>query len=512
MNAAARALVAAALLVPILPAAAPAQAWSSPEAGTMHLHPDRYERVDGTYATAQRGVLYVPQDRSRPEAGTLGVVFHRFPADDSVSAESPPIFILRGGPGFGGLELEEAGYYEENVAHYAGFADVVVVGQRGFGPSFPDTECEGVRAPIFDPAAPEEERAGALGEAGRKCRTYWREQGLVPEGMNVREAASDVIDVADALGYDRVVLSGVSFGSHWAMAILRDHPDRVARALIGGTEGPNHTYDSPTGILNALRRVAEDAEAAPELRPWIPEGGLIEALRTTIRRAEQDPPTVTVRDSAGGEERQVPVTADILRTVADGYSSPPDSLHDMAAWPADVLRLHAGRFDELARRARQGDGDDWSRIPNAAFWLLDCASGITDGRADELLQDPAREIVGATAWFYFEGCPTWDVDLGDDFRTGFRTDVPTVIVHGNWDLSTPYENALEILPAFENGTLVTVDRGTHGALGEAMQASRSFREGILRFLRTGETAGLPERVQLPPVDWRVPSELPAAGG
>lgn len=483
------------------------QANSAPAPGTLHLHAERFELEDGTYATAERGILYVPQDRSRPDAGTLGLVFHRFPADDTVSREAPPIFRLHGGPGFGGLELDDPGYYEENVEPYTTFADVVVVGQRGFAPSAPDTECEGVREPIFDPAVPGADRARALRAASRKCRAYWQEHGLALEGMNVRQAAEDVSDIAEVLGYDRITLWGVSFGSHWGMAVLRYHPDLVARALIGGTEGPNHTYDSPTGILNALRRVAEDAESAAALRPWIPEGGLVAALRETIRRAEESPLSVTVVDSATGEERKVEVSPTILRSVADGYSSVPDSLHDMAAWPADVVRLHAGRLDALARRATPDLADDWTRIPNAAFWLLDCASGITEARAHELRSDPARQVVGATAWLYFEGCPAWNVDLGDDFRTEFETDIPTLVVHGNWDLSTPYENALELMPSFRNGKLVTVERGTHGALEEAMNASEAFREDILGFLRTGGRRGVPDRVTLPPVDWVVPSEL-----
>ena len=216
-------------------------------------------------------------------------------------------------------------------------------------------------------------------------------------------------------------------------------------------------------------------------------------------------------DTAAGEEREIPVTADILRSVADGYSSVPDSLHDMAAWPADVLRLHAGRFDELARRATPRERGGWTRIPNAAFWLLDCASGITDARAEEVFGAPASEVVGPTAWLYGEACPAWDVDLGDDFRTGFETDVPILVVHGDWDLSTPYENALELMPSFTDGTMVTVERGTHGALDEAMTESASFRRDVVRFLRTGERGGIPDRVTLPPVDWVVPSELPATG-
>lgn len=499
---------------PARTAAAQTAASPSPDPGTLFLHAERFEREDGSLGDVERGVLYVPQDRSRPEAGVLAVVFHRFPAEDAGSGRggaAPPIFRLHGGPGFGGLELDDPGYYEENVEPYTAFADVVVVGQRGFGPSRPSTDCEGVEAPLFDPTVPEARRAEALREASRKCRAYWEGRGLALEGLNAREAAADVADVAGALGYDRIALWGVSFGSHWAMAVLRYHPGLVARALLGGMEGPDHTYDMPTGVLNALRRVAEDAEDAPELRPWIPEGGLIRALRETIRRAERDSPVVTVEDSATGKSREATITAEVLRSVADGYSSVPDSLHDMAAWPADVIRLHAGRFDGIARRALPDDDPGWNRIPDAAFWLLDCASGITSARRQELLADPAMEIVGNPAWFYETGCPEWGGDLGDDFRTGFETDVPVLVVHGDWDLSTPYENALELMPAFRNGKLVTVERGTHGALEEAMEASEGLREQVVEFLRTGSVEGVPERVRLPPVDWVVPAKLPAAG-
>lgn len=485
---------------------APADA---PDPGTLFLHAERFELEDGSFGTVDRGLLFVPQDRSRPEAGVLALVFHRFrgPAE----REAPPIVRLYGGPGFGGLELEEPGYYEEVVAPYTAFTDFVVIGQRGFGPSRPSTECEGVEGSIFDPAAPEAERSTALREASRKCRDYWREAGLALDGIDVREAAHDVADVAAALGYERVTLWGVSFGSHWAMAVLRDHPGLVERALLGGMEGPDHTWDMPSGVLDALRRVAVDAEASPSLRPWIPEGGLVEALRATVRRAEREPQVVTVEDPDTGEEREVTLTPAIFHTVADGYSSVPDSVHDMAAWPADVLRLHAGRYEGIARRALPDDEEDWSRVPSAAFYLLDCASGISEARRAELMADPANEILGPPAWHYRTACPVWNVDLGEDFRTSFATDVPALIVHGDWDLSTPYRNALELVSAFGDGRLVTVVRGTHGALQEAMDASDAFREQVVRFLRTGERDGIPERVELPPVDWVVPAELPPAG-
>lgn len=240
--------------------AAVAKEVAAPEPGTLYLHTERYELEDGSYREAQRGLLFVPQDRSRPQAGVLAIVFHRFPARDGADPSTPPIFRLHGGPGFGGIEFDEPVDYEKDLAPYTRFTDVVVVGQRGFAPSRPGTVCEGVKGPTFDPAAPEEERGENLREASRRCREFWKSRGLALEGINVREAAADVADVARVLGYDRITLWGVSFGSHWAMAVLRDHPALVAWALLGGMEGPDHTYDMPSGILDGLRRVAADGD------------------------------------------------------------------------------------------------------------------------------------------------------------------------------------------------------------------------------------------------------------
>jgi len=47
-----------------------------------------------------------------------------------------------------------------------------------------------------------------------------------------------------------------------------------------------------------------------------------------------------------------------------------------------------------------------------------------------------------------------------------------VIVHGNWDVNTPFENALELVPHFKRSQFVVVNGGSHGALREATEISR----------------------------------------
>lgn len=482
------------ILAAVLLLAAPALA-QNPEA---ELETVRVSLADGGELEVDRGVLNVPVVRAQPDSMPITVEYHRFRADPA-HADRPPIFLLRGGPGFRGLgpQLRSKGFYEKSLQRLVALADVVVVGQRGIGSSLPDTLCktgparEDLSRPS-DPAA----HAAALADACRACREHWEAEGLDLRGLNVLEAADDVIGIADALGYERIAITGTSFGSHWAMAVMRRHPDRVARAVLGGIEGPDHTYDMPSFVLGALERIAAAAEASPRLEDALPEDGLLGSFRAAIARLEDEPVTV----EAG--KNTVLVDAHRLRAFALGVTAGTSSRDGIRTWPADLIRIANGDYESLAWKlvAR----NFLPRLPTASFFMLDCGSGISAERLATLLADPAADVVGPLGDFYRSTCPAWDADLGDEFRLEFETDVPTVLVQGTWDTSTPFENALEMEPRFTNGKLVVVEGGSHGALMEAVRADEDFAAAIEAFLATGDMDPVPTRVALPPVDWALP--------
>jgi pimeloyl-ACP methyl ester carboxylesterase len=445
----------------------------------------------GEKRTAERGRLRVRVVRKDASSAPIEVDVWRFPAEQGVPAGRLPIFQLHGGPGWPGWEPADVDW-QRDVAPYVAHGDLVVVGQRGIGTSHPNTVCDEF-AMALDPDLPRDERAAALRSQLEACRNHW-ELDYDLRGFNVIEAAGDVDDVRRLLGYEQIVILGGSFGSHWGMAVMRFHPAIVARALLHGMEGPDHTYDSPGGLLEALRRIAAEAEASPALAGRLPEEGLIEALRAAIRRVEQEPARVSV------DGRSVVIDADALREQAMGYTSSVGSRRAVAGWPADVMRLFEGDYAAVARAIDRGRREA-EELPTAGFFLLDCASGITAERHRRYRSDPAVEIVGDPSWYYDAACPVWEVDLGDGFRTGFETAIPTVVVHGTWDTSTPFENALELAPCFADLHLIPVEGGTHGALREALEHDPAFAEAVMDFVATGATAGLPERIELPPIEW-----------
>jgi len=480
----------------------------APAAGSLFLYPERIPLRTGGFALAERGLVFVPVRRSDPGSAAIAVEVYRFRASDKARKGTPPIFFLHGGPSFSGLERELAvpGTFEEKWRPYLDVGDLVIVSQRGIGPSKPTTTID-ITLPPTPLAADRDEEA--LTTEFRKIlaseKAFWEAQGLDLRGFTVVEAAADVNDVRKALGYDKITIWGGSFGSHWGMTVMRDYPETVERAVLRGMEGPDHTYDHPGHAWNVYKRVAEEAEAAPELRPFLPEGGLIDAITQVIERLDREPFRIAVTDPKTGEPQEVLFSrrSEAGRNLARGYSG------SLAAWPADVIALHEGDFTKAAQSAVARRNDPTRLLRTASYFMLDCGSGITPRRLAEYRSDPAVALIGLLNWNYLAGCAVWGSDLGDAFRQNFETDIPTVIVHGTWDTSTPYENALELLPYFKRSKFVTVVRGPHGAIRAAREVSQRFDEGILRFAATGDWSGLPDSVELPRAKWVIPATSPS---
>jgi pimeloyl-ACP methyl ester carboxylesterase len=474
------------------PSQKPSKVAASPAAGSLFLYPERIRLKDGGYVTAERGMLFVAANRKDPKSDVIGIEIYRFRRSAAASADAPPIFRLNGGPNYEGLErsVSVPGYFEREIRPYLDASDFVVIGQRGIGSSKPTTICERPAPVAVDATAEaiaESERAAA-----RKCQEYWKSVGLDYRGLTVPEAAADVDDARKALGYRKIQIWGGSFGSHWGIAVMRYYPQFVERTVLRGLEGPDYTYDSPAGIANALARIAATADTAAALKGMIPPGGLFNAFKTVVDRVEANPVVVTLTDSAGNSTR-VRVDGDAVRNI---------SVATARAWPARVIAMYNGDYTQAARAAladRRQMG-----IETASYYMLDCGSGITRARDLKLLAEPEAKYVGGRNDEYRAVCGLWPSDNGDEFRTNFRTTIPTVMVQGNWDTSTPMENSLEMKPFFVNSKYVLVKGGSHGSLVEARAASEVFARGLIRYFATGDMSGIPDVVELAPVKWVVP--------
>lgn len=443
------------------------------------------------------GTMYVPENRSDPASRVIGIGFARIKAAEPTDA--PPTFHLPGGPG--SSYLTDPRKINPHILRYRAAGDVVIVDQRGFSP-----RGETLRYAYRTPDEPLDEPANMARAAtnflklAREVVDHYAKKGVDLRGYTVKECAEDVNDVRKALGYRKINLMGVSYGSQWSFAIMRLHPEIVARALLSGVEPLNNGYDMPSGILADMQRSWTEAQKAVALEPYIPPGGLEAAANAILKRLEGGPVKVQVKDPKG--EQMVTVTLG-KEDFQQGMMA------KTADCPAFILSLYYEHYDAWAqvaiekRRSHQTD----LRVIGP---LIDTSLGVTPEREKQLRSDPAVAYLGQWNWnAYIASADIWPTaDMGDDFRTPVQTPIPVLFMHGDWDASTPLINSLDIAKSFPKGRVVIIERGGHVTMEQfAVRYPREFSQ-VLDFLRTGDMPNLPERMPLPASKFTVPDFPP----
>lgn len=97
-------------------------------------------------------------------------------------------------------------------------------------------------------------------------RGYGRSMGR-GGAFNVEEAAADVIELADALGFQRFAIVGHSMSSLIALHLAQQRPDRIDRAIVL-TPPPPAGFGADDAMLGALQAIArgDDAKRLDRLR------------------------------------------------------------------------------------------------------------------------------------------------------------------------------------------------------------------------------------------------------
>ena len=332
------------------------------------------------------------------------------------------------------------------------------------------------------------------------CRDKYLAKGLDLSGYNVREMAGDVAEVSKALGYETVQLKGNSFGSFWSLAVIRHYPDLVARATLSALEGPDHTFDRPSAVKTAFETMAEAAEDSERYAERIPEEGLIAAYQAVIDRADAAPIQTSFVDEESGETITMNIDGDALRRFSYGVTRQPVYRYVMHDWPEDLLKIIEGDMSDVAPRLHRYIGG--TDADSAAEEIIECSSGISDQRRNDIDDDPARRFVDPPILFDRSMCDLWSEAIVEMDHSDFVTDVPTVLIQGTWDISTPYSDAQTVRNLFTNHHFVTVEGGSHGAIFEAEEQSPEFTQSLYDWYASGDLSSMPQTITLETLSWR----------
>ena len=445
---------------------------AQPKAGTLKIKPYTFENEKGEKVPAEFGTLLVPENRADPQTNLIELAFVRFKS--TAQTPGPPIVYLAGGPGGSGIYTAKGSRFPLFMA-LREIADVIAFDQRGVGYSKPDLNCyERLSLPL-DVAPSREAIIKELREKARGCVFFWHDvQRVDLTAYNPNESADDLEDLRKALGANQISLWSISYGTHLAFATMRRHPKSINRAILAGTEGPDHTYKLPRNIQKHLEDLAAVIKADPEIGKEIPD--FLGLMKSVFDRLDAKPETVEITDPETKQKVKVIVNKLVMQyIVADNIGTTVT-----ARFPALFYRASKGDFTNPAQIWLN---ESRTEIGSAMSYMMDCASGQTAARRERIEREAKGMLLEDIFNFPFpDVCQEWKApDLGDEFRSPLKSDVPVLFISGTLDARTPISNAEEYRKGFSNSTHMIIEGAVHS--DPLFLSSPKIKEGMMEFLR-----------------------------
>jgi pimeloyl-ACP methyl ester carboxylesterase len=438
----------------------------------LHLEPCQLGAPGSpTRLAARCGTWNVPEDRDHPEGRTIELRVAVVPAVSREPAPDPLVF-LTGGPGQAATESYVT--IAPAFRRISKDRDILLVDQRGTGGS------HALRCPETD--------ASDLVLLDEKEVKPWVESCLAsldadPRFYTTSIAMRDLDDVRAALGYQRVDLYGLSYGTRAALTYLRMFPGRVRTVVLDGVVPPTAVLglDVAKDAQRALDILIARCEADPVCAKAFPDlGGDLDRLMVRLRA----PVPVVLRHPRSGDERTLRLTRDMaayaIRILS--YAQETQSLiplllksaaeEDLAPLAAQFLMTTTQVGETMA------DGMGLSVVCSEDYPFFD-ESAIEERNRDTYLgasQTDSLKLV----------CPLWPRGaIPEDFKSPVRSEAPVLLLSGEADPVTPPDNG-ELTRAQLGNALHLVARGQ----GHVVIHRGCIPSLAARFIEAGSFDGL----------------------
>lgn len=409
-------------------------------AGDLKTEPCKVS-LESALFEADCGLLVVPENRADPVSRLIALPVTRVRSISETPAE--PIFYLEGGPGASNTVATPPSALLENH-------DFVLVGYRGVDGSV-ILDCPEVATALKGDGRDVLSESSLTGLAASMdaCAGRLENEGVDLAGYTIEEVVHDLDAARQGFGYEQVNLVSFSYGTRVAQAYAYLHPESVYRSAMISVNPPGRFVWEPDTIdaqiryysdlyaLSASPRVADLAETMKYVSANMPERWLVFRI---------DPGKVKSTAFAMLFHRNT------AAMVFDAY---------IAASEGDAagLWVMSVAYDFV--------------IPSMSVWGEFFSKGVSadyDAARDYLAEmDPPGSIIGSPMSRLIWGAATingevhWPTPLmPEDLRTVQPSDVRTLLVSGNIDLSTPAEFATaDFLPSLSDGEQVLLSEFGH---------------------------------------------------
>lgn len=427
---------------------------------------------------AKCGTLDVYENRATKEGRKISLKVVVIPAT-TAQREPDPFVYFAGGPG--SAATEDAGGLAQAFPQILEHRDMLFVDQRGTGSSHP-LDCK-----FYDQA----DLQSFLGyffplDDVRKCREQLETNSDL-KLYTTTIAADDMDEVRAALGYERLNLFGGSYGTRAALTYLKRHPQHVRAAVLHGVSPTDHFMpsDFPQQTERALQGVLSECVADKVCSEAFPK--IKEEAKAVLAQLIKGPVEVEIKRPRSSDLVKVKLSRD-LAAEAIRYM-----LYSPVPAGRIPLALHLasqGNYAPLTNLAIGYRANLVGTGSNGMYLSVTCAEDLPWIKPGEGERMAANTFLGDYRLRQQrEACALWPrAEIERDYSQPVKSDLPVLILTGQWDPVTPPSNGERAAKTLTNSLHVVVPSGAHGLNG--LEGTDCIDKLIVEFVGRGTTKGL----------------------
>lgn len=420
--------------------------------------------LTGGKLVMQCGKLTVPARHADPNGPSLQLSVAVLKST-AANPQPDPVFFLQGGPGGSTIDTYLQLIPLDKRLHGLD-RDIVLFDQRGTLYATPNLFCqeaydETIRELNLD--LTKEDANTRYEGALKSCRDRLTSNGADLSWFNSLENAADIESLRLALGYGKINLYGVSYGTQLALHYMRLYPQSLRSAIIDSVIPPqiSAVADQPEVLNHGLETIfaacAADA-ACSRAYPNVKQVFYDQVARLNSTKAH-----ISLTDYK---------TSTVYPTLLDGDTVLSAVIQMLYA--TDLLPL----IPRTVYQVRAGDYSAIEKILSNVVFSKTLSDGMFYATycAEEGQFDPAKVnyqgLPGAlldqekrSTQQFVDTCAVWAVKaLPASASDPVQSDVPTLVLAGNFDPVTPPTYAQEAAKTLTHSYLFVMPDGGHGAL------------------------------------------------
>ena len=419
------------------------------------------DAVEGKDVTC--GYLIVPEQRVTPTDKTikLGIVIIK----STSTTPAEPLVMAQGGPGGSSIEIYRslASPADPVGQLLRADRDLIAFEQRGTRYSQPFLFCdEALNLTLrgFQEKFSQEDEERLSLEAYDACKKRLEGEGISLAAFNSEENAHDVADLAKALGYQQINFYGVSYGTMLGQHLVRLHPEVVRTFTLDGIVPLNvNAFQRTAQSLNhSLDQLFATCTADANCNKYYPN--LEQVLFETVKQLNEKPLPIVISDMGTQINYNTTFKGDDLLGIVSQLFYATDAIPLL---PKIIYDARAGNVD-IPEIVTSLLGIDRS-MAEGMYFSVACAEEYF---YDKPMVEGVRPVLAENAQTDTDAinrvCADWRVPRLDAAADDpVATDIPALLMSGNFDPVTPPPYGVEVASHLSHATNVVFPVNGHGA-------------------------------------------------